>query len=538
MQLHHTQGTPDWISVPPDERSWLLRLAGATHGTITPGNAISLLGLIAGIGGLYFIHSGEVLQGGLLLAGGRLFDLLDGYVADFTRTKSPLGAAVDASFDKIVAFAALAVLLTASIVPLWAVAVICLQSAANVVLALIARQRFVRLLPSRRGKNAVFGYWVALSLFILSSLLINHSVFDGLETAVLAVAYAGTVVSFMTGVLATLDYVHIVFGRDAEKYALLERFTRYIIVHNPVSADVYKLRDRLNELHEISPESEIIIFDTVRGGANANAPLFQQLASKLDEHTLVCIAGGDGTANMAIDILLRDPELPDNARKAPLLPLWCGNANDLAYMLSGWPTQQPIRKVMRHGGIVAVRPMECTLAYLNGKTESHLAACYASFGASAFATKEMEQTLRTESPIRRFGLSRLGQEFFSAAWALMRAPTFTVSEHGQTRVIFERTHLNGSRFAKVIGVPLRLTDERFHRATIEHKHLLTFILHIVGLIGDRDLAKKTITRDTFTVHDDVWAQFDGEAVRIPAGTEVRIRMAKQRFYAVSTRLNR
>src|SRR5262249_10360643 len=154
---------------------------------------------------------------------------------------------------------------------------------------------------------------------------------------------------------------------------------------------------------------------------------------------------------------------------------------------------------------------QCTLRLPDGTLQVFTAACYASFGASAFATKELESTVRSKSPIRRFGLSRLGQEFIAVSWALARAPTFKVSEQGKTRTIYERTHLNGSRFAKVIGLPLRLTEGRFHRATIEHKLLPELLLHLASLVGDRNLAKKTITSDEFTVEDPVWAQFDGEA---------------------------
>jgi diacylglycerol kinase family enzyme len=350
-------------------------------------------------------------------------------------------------------------------------------------------------------------------------------------------AYVFAGVALLLAIWAVYGYFSQTFGHTGEHYELLDKFDRFVIVNNPVSTDSFRLKERLRELTQLKPGSEIIVFDTVPGGRAANAELFVRLGDKLGPTTLVCIAGGDGTTNMVIDALMRHPSLSDGARKSPIFPLWCGNANDLAYILSGPPTRHPIHKVFRRGGVIRVRPLECTFT-TGGKQTSYLAACYASFGASAFATMEMERTLRKKSPIRRFVVSRFGQEVIAAAWALMRAPTFAVSENGQRRVIFERTHFNGSRFAKIIGLPLRLTDERFHRATIEHKHLVSLVLRVLGLVGDRDLAKKTITRDEFTVHDDVWAQFDGEAVHIPADTAVEVRVSKHQFYAISTRLNR
>jgi len=56
------------------------------------------------------------------------------------------------------------------------------------------------------------------------------------------------------------------------------------------------------------------------------------------------------------------------------------------------------------------------------------------------------------------------------------------------------------------------------------------------LMTDRQVAKRAITHDKFTVHDTVWAQFDGEAVRLASGTEVNIAVSKRPFYALSLRL--
>jgi hypothetical protein len=96
--------------------------------------------------------------------------------------------------------------------------------------------------------------------------------------------------------------------------------------------------------------------------------------------------------------------------------------------------------------------------------------------------------------------------------------------------------LNGSRFAKVIGLPLRLTDEKFHRNTVERKNIIMLLLNVIGLLVDREVSKRAITQDTFTIHDTVWAQFDGEPTRLASGTKAIIEVSKQPFYALSLRL--
>lgn len=537
MKLHRPKTRADWVDIAPGDQNWWQHVAAQTHGIVTPGNVISFLGLSVSLGGLgLFIH-GIVMLGLAFILAGRLVDILDGLVADLTHTKSPLGAMVDASFDKLIAFLTLIVFAMHGVLPFWVALAIGVQNIANVVLALIARQRYKRLYPSRLGKNAAAGFWFAIMLFMALYLLAGTSDHFLLKTILTESAYALFAGAMAIGIKASMGYFHVVFGKRSERYAALALFDRYIVIHNPVSADAYKTAERLRELRRLRSKGKVFILDTLPGGNKANGHLLRQHADKLGERTLLCVAGGDGTVSMVIDALLHEPGFTAEQRRTPIAPLWCGNANDLAYILSGRPTSRPVHKLLKKGSIIAVRPMECRLVYANGRHATFTAACYASFGATAFATREMQSTLRSKSPIRRFGLSRFGQEFFAAMWALMRAPTFKVTENGQTRVIFERTHLNGSRFAKVIGLPLSLTDSKFHRATIEHKHLVAIFMHIIGLVSDRNLSKKTITRDVFTVHDPIWAQFDGEAVHIPADTEIRISIAQKPFYALSTRLS-
>ncbi len=538
MNLHHVGHKPDWQHEPSISRNRWQRLAASTHGIITPGNALSTVGLVLTALGLFVMWQQMVLPGIAILLVGRLMDALDGYAADLTRTKSPLGQLVDAGFDKLAAFATLAVIALIGILPGWLAALIALQNTANVALTLIGRQRSIVIQPSRSGKLATGGYWIGIGLFTAVYL-------SGQEQAVLfggligELAYAVIVASLILGMQATIGYARRALHFETGKFDALDLFDHYIVIQNPASTDARKTSERVRELQRLRADSGLTILNTLPGGRAANDHLLEQCRDQLGSRTLLCIAAGDGTVNLMLNSLLHNPKLSAKARATPIVPLWCGNANDLAYMLNGRPSRHPVKKILRRGHIVSIRPLSCKLKLADGTIKTFTAACYASFGASAFATQEMEQSLRSKSPIRRFGLSRLGQEFIATMWALMRAPTFKVSEHdGQTHVIFERTHLNGSRFAKVIGLPLRLTDSKFHRATIVHRHLPLVLLHIIGLVSDRNLSKKTITRDAFTVHDPVWAQFDGEAVRIPAGTHIEITVSKQSFSALTVRTSR
>src|SRR5690349_11384075 len=103
MKLHHAGTKPDWDLVAASKRNSWQRLAKLSYGVMTPGNLLSFIGiLLVGIG-LAAINRQHIWKGLVLLAMGRLCDILDGSAAEYTGTKSPLGEAVDASLDKIAA---------------------------------------------------------------------------------------------------------------------------------------------------------------------------------------------------------------------------------------------------------------------------------------------------------------------------------------------------------------------------------------------------------------------------------------------------
>lgn len=101
MQLHRIEGASDWADVPLPKRNIWQHAAAATSGILTPGNIVSLLGLASIPWAIYLLGIRRPLLAGVVLVLGRACDLLDGYLADKTGTKSRLGEAVDATFDKL-----------------------------------------------------------------------------------------------------------------------------------------------------------------------------------------------------------------------------------------------------------------------------------------------------------------------------------------------------------------------------------------------------------------------------------------------------
>ena len=115
MQLHHSSGRPDWEATRPTERNSWQRLAARSHGWLAPANGLTLVGFGLVLGGSGYIFAHAYWWGLMLMLGGRLLDIADGWVAERTGTKSPLGEALDAGLDKVGGILALAVLVVTGV---------------------------------------------------------------------------------------------------------------------------------------------------------------------------------------------------------------------------------------------------------------------------------------------------------------------------------------------------------------------------------------------------------------------------------------
>lgn len=532
MNMHRTGERADWAAVAPAARGSWQRLAARTRGVVTPGNLVSTGSFCLVVAGLALVARSDLALGTSVVGLGRLGDTVDGMIAEKTGTKSPLGQALDAALDKMGALSALAVFTARDVLPVWVAAAIMAQNVANVVIGLYAPwRRTTTLNPSAAGKVATAGFWITIIIFVAARLLDNP--------LLLTAAYALAALALALGVYASINYALAAAAAPRRRGAkTVAYFRRYLVLRNPVSTGVHRADRRIAALQRLEAGKPFTVLDTLPGGQGPNAALLRRYADSLGKDTLLCIAAGDGTINMVLDILLNDPALPDAARDTPILPLWCGNANDLAYMLNGWPTRSGGRKLLRKGRVVTIYPLTCVMTALDGTVRTRLAASYASFGWSAFSTRELERTMRSKhSLVHRIAISRFGLEFIEV-WGrhLLRAPRFTITDAGGRKTIFERLLINGSRFAKVGAIPLRLTDRYFYRATAEQKSLPVLLYHIAEVLNHRRGRRFATTEDSFTVHNSIWAQFDGEPVKVPKGTHISVTIAKRPFRALTTKL--
>jgi hypothetical protein len=312
-------------------------------------------------------------------------------------------------------------------------------------------------------------------------------------------------------------------------------FRGFVIFFNPAGTHATAVRRRMEEVKHLAGERPLTIVETSAQGRAANARLIEQHADLLGPETLLCIAAGDGTTNQIIEALLT-ANVPAEVRRTPILPLWGGNANDLAHMLNGTAYRAKIKDILAKGQIVPIHPLQCDLTRRGGKTKTHLAACYASLGVTGFVAKRLTQPAYRKSRLHKLPGGTFLKDALIVIGALMDAPSFGIKEHGDVRSVYELTFHNGSRMAKIERLPTKLTDEMFFINRFEDKRLLSAIPRFIE--RTRKSVAQNLLRNysSFTTQEESWAQFDGEPVKVPSHTKVQVQLYPKPFYALTTLL--
>lgn len=532
LDLHRANENAGWLDVPADERTFWQRLAYVSRGVVTPGNLLSVFGGLLVVLGLYMMLSGELWQGAVVLLVGRLADILDGFVASKTGTLSRLGEALDAIIDKLALAAALLVFLVESLVPVWFLVLVALQNILSAIINLYAHLHKRTAHPSLEGKLSTALAWAGLLVFVLAEALRN---FDNNISAqlFLGIGYVLALGFAIIGSLAIINYLRVVRSEKTLP-AGAHTFQRILVVFNPASTNVARSRRRIYELQQLLPQTPLEIIETAKTNA-ANHDLLYTHRRKLGPDTLLCIAAGDGTVNRVIETLLLDTRLNERMRQTVLLPLWGGNANDLAYMLNGLSSHTLLRKLFIRGQRARIYPLAFRVISPSGHTATHIAACYASFGASAYAANAINTKSYRQHWAHRLKLTHSILEIYTVIASMIRSPRVTITERDVTERVYERAFINGSRIAKMERIPIKLNQKAFYHATVRHKQLEE-LFYILRLLRHRRFGYISNQPIEVILKERCWAQFDGEVEAIPAGSTVHVSIAKQPFVALSTKL--
>ncbi len=167
MNLHRSGLKPDWDLLPRERWNRWQKLAADTHGIVTIGNAITILGFVGVLVGLYLVVKQHYSIGLGLLGAGRFCDLLDGWLAEKTGTKSPLGEQLDAGFDKLGTVVTIITFLVIGIAPVWVAVMLSLPQIAIATTAYVAIRRGRQFPPSAAGKISMALIWLAFGGFVV-----------------------------------------------------------------------------------------------------------------------------------------------------------------------------------------------------------------------------------------------------------------------------------------------------------------------------------------------------------------------------------
>jgi phosphatidylglycerophosphate synthase len=210
--MHKSNKVADWHDIKGEKRNIWQKLAFRSYGTLTPANFVSLGGGVLALYGLFLILNTEIISGLLLLTLGRIADLLDGLIAEYTKTKSPLGELVDAVSDKLVIASAVIVFAAIELVPWPIVLLIAFQNVFNGLAVIIGRLRKIRIHPSKYGKYSTALAWVTLIFYPFGDWIKeNENSLTGIILIIIAlISFAFWIV---IGLMASIRYAAAIKGK-------------------------------------------------------------------------------------------------------------------------------------------------------------------------------------------------------------------------------------------------------------------------------------------------------------------------------------
>jgi hypothetical protein len=295
-------------------------------------------------------------------------------------------------------------------------------------------------------------------------------------------------------------------------------FEHCVVVVNPVSSNYDRGQRLIRQLATIFPSNKLDIIEMRHTDYERPSWLITRLNATIGTKTLLAIAGGDGTNNLVIDTLLRSAAVSEIARNVVILPLWAGNANDLAHMANGNPPAS-IESILNKGETIPIYPLAVTTRRAT-KTSIKLAVCYVSLGASAYASARIGDASHRSRRVYRLPGGRILSEMASVTRAFIGAPTFESTVGGKRRRIYDIAMINGSRIAKVNRIPIKLTDSNFYE-----------------IVRGISVERRTRTKRELTLNETTWAQIDGEALQIPRDTDIVVERYDSSFNLLSTKLS-
>ncbi len=310
------------------------------------------------------------------------------------------------------------------------------------------------------------------------------------------------------------------------------QFERIVILYNPNASQADLALKYIDELSG-SKFGDIMLEPIMTSTDRALEEKY--LTDLLKEGDAVITFGGDGTSTRLLNPLLSD-ELAHLS--IALLPVACGDSNDLPIMANGKSPSLPLSYILDSGNIVDVNPIDTSFIGPSGDEFSISAFSYIGFGNTALIANRLnergyrDKTNGSNTSRRLVEQSKiiLGQSPKS------KLGVFSIRDELGARKVHEITVVNGSRMAKIGRFDLKLTDPTMLRLGYESGNFVKTVAWL-GRLATGRLARSYMYEGDqydFLLESDTLMHADAEVIQLEKHTFVRIKQHKRSVSIIST----
>lgn len=324
------------------------------------------------------------------------------------------------------------------------------------------------------------------------------------------------------------------------KKALPPRYSKAYFIANGNATNAARAKKLWRDIVKLIGKEHAQIIDVSKFSIEETEAAIKDIIKKADSRTLLCVGGGDGTVSTTIRTIVSADNLTDEAQKIAVLPLWGGNANDMAVMLNGMPATVNIKRIVLLGRRIPVYPLSVVVSNSAGKRE-HIAACYASFGATAEVLSLMEESSHKRGQDGPNGhVKRVLLEFRDVMRSASSLKPFKIqSTRGpsDTDKMFDRIFINGSRYAKVLRTPIALNDVAYFELSSK-KGGVQFVFTLFRFLFRAGPGHVSRAIRVFTLQSQTYMQIDGEVYKLERGTKVEVKIHDTPVWVLTRKLSK
>jgi hypothetical protein len=305
-------------------------------------------------------------------------------------------------------------------------------------------------------------------------------------------------------------------------------YEQLIVFVNPNSRRADRMRLFLEHLKDNHFGNRLDWFDTL---SSTHEDTMALLAKRVRGGDVIGVGGGDGTLNMIAKALC-DQSMVDYVRRAPVLPMWGGNANDGANSLNPFRLRKQPDKILRQGRLAKIHPLDVTFKGPEFQAQ-RLAVLYASLGITALTAQKINER-RTEAQADGWLRNWYG-DTHAFREALKEAEGFDTFNGEPSGHYYEIMFNNAPCMAKLLRPVVSLEQPEYRITTATDKRARTLTPVIGDLLLGVEAGEPVINRITsFTTLHPTRAETDGEAFGLPAFTDVQVGVHNWPFNAVTT----